>query len=448
MRQNRTPGNPAAEGNSSPLSVGPSPLLAKPSKSTIAAWQRRYLAVWLLESASIIGTQIMMLALPLLAIVVLHAQPRDLGILGVAELIPVLLLSVPAGRFIDSHSAMVVGAYVNGALALVFFAVPIAALIDMLSMPFIVTVAFFSGSLRAIHDVALFSMLCEVVPSDRFVQASSRIEGSHAVAEAVGPGLAGVLVQMVGAIGTVLMSGVACAVTCVGLFEVTRSYRLDRQVTEIRSRNENMTSGFHSFSLIFQNQVLRRLTLHAAWFNCFVQMLFTLFPLYATLVLGFSSGELGLVLASGGSGGIVGSLLASGLGERLGTGRTMRLGLLLASLFLAMIPLLRPGLALSNVLSAVLLFLYGIGLAVFNVHSVAMRRSLAPPGHFATVMACYRFISFGALPLGSALAGILGERYGVREALLIASVACTVNAAVLMVVPFFKERKKHVAPEF
>jgi MFS family permease len=65
-------------------------------------WRNRdFLKRWTANTVTQLGTQVTLLALPLTAILVLHASALAVAVLGAFETLPLLLLNLPAGVWVD-----------------------------------------------------------------------------------------------------------------------------------------------------------------------------------------------------------------------------------------------------------------------------------------------------------------------------------------------------------
>lgn len=157
--------------------------------------------------------------------------------------------------------------------------------------------------------------------------------------------------------------------------------------------------------------------------------------LWAVQAQGVSPGAYGLALSAGGVGALLGTLTALRLADRLGFGRAFAASLLLscfAPLLLAVIPL--RSLALAGMIAAVML-IAGVGLGNANVYSLTLRQTVIPRALLARSGGAYRQVMYGSIPIGSALAGVLGELAGTRAGVAIGAVGLALSA-----LPMFARR--------
>jgi hypothetical protein len=165
-------------------------------------------------------------------------------------------------------------------------------------------------------------------------------------------------------------------------------------------------------------------------------MMLTLFFPYGVRHLHLADGLLGLCLTCGGIGSVLGAAVASRLGLRYGVGPVLAGGMALASCPLAAVPAAGLAGAWAAAVLAAALLISGGGLTTFNVHAVTFRQLATAPALLGRVTASYRLISFGTIPLGGLLAGVLGEQLGVMQALIAAAGGLTIGGiACVIAVP-------------
>jgi hypothetical protein len=158
-----------------------------------------YRRLWLSILVSSLGGQVTMLALPLTAAVLLHATPTQMGLLTAMEIAPFVLFSLPSGVWLDRVRKLPV--YVGGeiALALTVASVPLAWVLGVLTMSWMYFVAFALGTVFTTAGSAAQIVLTQVVSRERLVEAHAKNALAGSGAEVVGPGLAGLLIRVVGA---------------------------------------------------------------------------------------------------------------------------------------------------------------------------------------------------------------------------------------------------------
>jgi MFS family permease len=156
--------------------------------------QHDFRQLWIAQGVSQFGTQVTVLALPLAAILVLHASALEVAVLEAVEFLPFLFFGLPAGVWVDRlpRRSILMAADVGRAAVLAF--VPVAHLLGVLAMWQLYVVAFVAGVLSVFFDVAYLAVLPELVDRDRLAEGNSRLEITRSAAQVLGPGLGGFLV--------------------------------------------------------------------------------------------------------------------------------------------------------------------------------------------------------------------------------------------------------------
>src|SRR5579859_1356953 len=155
--------------------------------------------LWFGQAVSAVGSQVTLLALPLTAVLYLHASAGQVGLLAAAGLAaysgPSLLFGVMADRM--RRRRLMIAADI-GRMAVIAL-IPVLAWTGGLTMPVMYAVALIQGALTVIFEVAYRSYLPGLVGAGALLTGNSRLQATASVAEVGGPGLSGILVQLLGA---------------------------------------------------------------------------------------------------------------------------------------------------------------------------------------------------------------------------------------------------------
>ena len=167
-----------------------------------------FLKLWSAETVSQFGTQIGILALPLVAILELGASPFEVAALGTVEFLP-FLLHLPAGVWVDRLPRRPI--LIAGDLGrfVLLATVPIAFVADALSIWQLYMVGFLVGICTVFFDVAYMAYVPWLVERDQIIDGNSKLEISRSAAQVGGPGLAGGLVQIFTAPFAVLIDAIS-----------------------------------------------------------------------------------------------------------------------------------------------------------------------------------------------------------------------------------------------
>ncbi|MCW3816380.1 MFS transporter [Micromonospora sp. DR5-3] len=377
--------------------------------------------LWFGESVSLIGTYATQLVFPLVAVTYLSASPTELGVVSAAQFAPVLLLTLVAGHWVDrvGRRPVLVG---SNLARMATLAAAIALLqTGTLQVWSWCVIAFVLGTFTAAFDVAWHSYLPAVVERRHLVEGNAKMQTSYSVAQLAGTGLGGWLLKVLSPTIAFLIDIASYAVSVVALLAIRkREPRRARPAGNDESMSRRLT---HGVRLLWRDRVLRALMLEGAWFNLCEQALLTLFMIYAVRQLDLDAGQVGLCIALGSVGAVVGSVVAGRMERRWGTARTLVVAIGFASCSPVLVPL-ASGPQLVAVALIVLSFnAYGLGLTVFNVHNISQRQARTDPSALGRVTAAFSTIALGALPVGAVVGGLLGDLLGVRPALAVVAAA-------------------------
>ncbi|MEQ4305688.1 MFS transporter [Plantactinospora sp. B6F1] len=388
---------------------------------------RRY---WSAQTVSLFGDQISALALPLLAVLGTDAGPAEMGYLTAAALIPNLLFSLLLGAWIDRypHKRRVM-VLADLGRAVLLAAVPVAYLFGALSLNQLYAVAFLTGTLAVLFEVAHSALFVSLVPRRDYVDANALTNGSRAMSYVAGPSAGGVLVQTLSAPVALLADAVSYLVSALFLARIGPT-----RPTEPAPADDGTGLGIgQGLRFVVRSPILRSLLLGTTTLNLFNYMFSALFVLYVSTELGLSPGLLGLVIGVGSVGALLGAVLTGRLVRRFGIGRTVLASFVLFPAPLVLVPL--AGGPTPAVLGALVVaeFLSGLGVMMLDITVGSLQVAVTPERLLARVTGAKRTVNFGIRPVGAVLGGSLGAALGVRPTLWIATVGAV--AGLLWVLP-------------
>ncbi|MFJ8079130.1 MFS transporter [Streptomyces sp. NPDC096205] len=382
-----------------------------------------------------LGTNVGYVAVPLVAVAALDASPGQVGALAALSTLAFLLIGLPAGAWVDRmrHRRVLIGA--DLARAALNASVSIAWWLDALTLGHLYAVVLLTGCATVFFDVGSQSTLPQLVGREALVGANAAVVSLQAVSNIAGRGAGGGLVQFLTAPVAVLFTAVAHLASALRLTAVGARRQPPAQPRETRLRAQIAEGLRH----VLGNAELRALALTAALTNLGVQIVNTMLPLLFVRELGLSASALGLFWAVGGLGVLLGARCARPLAARLGHGRTQVVtGLLLAPAAL-LVPLIGrgPGLWLAG--AGWVLSMAKIGTA--NVLGVSLRQRMTPDALLGRMNATFRFMLTGALAVGAALSGLLGELVGVSATLWVGAAVLAASFLPLLLSPVRSRRE-------
>ncbi|MEV6645820.1 MFS transporter [Amycolatopsis sp. NPDC051371] len=366
------------------------------------------------DTASQFGTFVGNTAVPLLAAVTLAATPFEMGLLAAAETLAFLLLGLPAGVWVDRMSrrrVMLTADFTRFALLL---SVPIAWWAGVLTLAQLLVVVLLVGIATLFFDIAYQSYLPSLVGREHLVEGNAKLQAVHSTAQIAGPSAAGVLVQVISAANTVLITGLGFLTSALCLFRI----RTEEPEPDRGAHARLLPQIVEGLKFVFSDKPLRAIVACTATANFFGGALAAVQVLFLTRVAGLPPAAVGVLLAAGGAGGILGALCSGAVTRRLGQSRAIWLVPLFTWPGQLALALAAPGWRL--VLAGGGLVLGGFGLVVYNVAQVSYRQAICPDRLLGRMNASVRFVVWGTIPLGGLLGGVLGELLGLRGALWLA----------------------------
>ena len=382
-------------------------------------WRHRdFLRLWAGDSISQIGTTVTFIALPLLAIQVLDATPFEVGLLTTFETAAFLLVGLPAGAWVDRlrrRNVLITG---DLGRALLLGSLPLAWMFDVLTLPQVYAVALLTGVLTVFFDVAYQSYLPFLVGRDHLIEGNAKLEASRAVAQIAGPGLGGLLVQVLTAPYALLVDALSYLWSAVWIGAIR-----SREPLPERAPDRNLVAEIREgLSFVLRQPLLRAITACTGSSNLFSMIFATAFivMLADSAQLNLSAGTIGLVFSIGSVGGLLGAVSARWFAERLGQGPTLWISILAAGPFLILSAAVQRGWLLWAV--AVASSVISFSVVVYNITQVSFRQGLCPERLLGRMNATIRFLVWGTMPLGGLIGGTLGSTVGVRETLWIGAI--------------------------
>lgn len=395
---------------------------SQPDASSLSGLQRDFYKLWLALSASLGGSRITALAIPLIAAVEVGVSPLQMGALAAVGEGAYLVVSLPVGLRIDQvrRRPIMIGA--DLACALLLLSVPIAYLWNQISFIHLCAVAAGVGLLSATGEIAQMAYIPALVGKDHLVPANSRIQLSHSLSESAGPGLGGVLIQLLSAPFAILIDALTYIASAVLVLRITKP-ELPRHHPVVGSRKQALVAGFAG---LLQHPQLRPITLTSMASGLFGGGVMALFILYATRELHLSAVMIGCIFAIGGLCAIPGAMLADRVGHRLGIGRTIVWGWVIEASAWLVIPFVFGPAALIILILGLSRAVEGFTGAIANIHQWTLRQTMTPDHLQGRVTASHRFLVYGSGAIGALLGGVLATMMDVRSAIL----ACAMGMVI------------------
>jgi Na+/melibiose symporter-like transporter len=389
-----------------------------------------FLKLWSAETVSQLGTQVTALALPLVAIVTLDVSAFEVALLGVVDFAPFILVSLPAGVWVDRMRRKQILVVADMGRAVLLGTIPLAYWLDVLTIWQLFAVGFAFGTLTVFFDVAYQSYLPSLVDRDQLVEGNAKLEVSRSGAQLAGPSLAGPLIELLTAPIALFVDAVSFLWSAVFLFRITREEKLPERTEEEKPRmRADLAEGLR---YVLGHRYLRWIAASTATFNFFGNVMFAIFLVYAVRELELSPTAIGLIFALANVGYLLGAVATSRISARLGVGPTIVLGAAMGGGTL-LIPLAPqdspiPYLILGEALVS-------FGLPVYNVTQVSFRQAITPERLQGRMNSVMRFIVWGVIPLGSLVGGAVATAVDLRAAIWLGAIGVSLAFLPVLVSP-------------
>jgi MFS family permease len=385
-------------------------------------------ALWASTAAANLADGIFKLALPLLATRFTDSPAQVAGV-AFAVRLPWLLFALLAGVLADrfDRRRMMLGANLGRSLVLLLLVT--LSLLDGLSLALLYLIALVLGIAETLADTAGASILPSIVGTDGLERANARLVGVTTVTnEFIGPPLGGALaaagIALAFATSSALYLAAALAVVLIG-----GSYRvLLSSNGQRRLLLHDMASGL---CYVWNDRLLRALVIIVAVMNLGWSAWMSIMVLYVVSPGpgGLSEFGYGVMLTSIGIGGLAGTLTAVAFVRRFG--RRWAIG---ADILGTFIMLITPALTANAWAIGAVAVIGGLGGAIWSIVVSSIRQQAVPDELQGRTSGVFRLFGFGALPLGSVLAGLTAEVFGIPAVFaLCAGLTC------ILLVPFARD---------
>lgn len=455
---------------------------------TLGRWavhrgNRAFTWLWWSQTISLFGSQVSLIAIPLLAAVSLGADAFQMGLLAAIETVPYLAFSIPAGLLadrVDRRSLLITSNLIRAALLL---AIPAAAVFNVLSLPVLYVIAFGVGCASVVFDVAYQSYVPDVLKREELLAGNQRIELSESAARTIGPGVGGALVAAVGGAGAVVADAISYLVASLVLLGASRrrstseshpgsgaksrneladpktempvlgadldsfveyATALEERVARLESqlsrpRRAPDGGAWAGLAIVMRDRALRDMAASTATFNLASSAILAVFLLFAATEVGMDAASIGLLYGAGNVGFVLGALAVGAVTARLGVGPTLVISGILGAVATVLLPFATGVMAVGFLFTG--RFVGAFAIPLFNVNARALRQSRAPRDAQGRVNAVFRLIDWGTLPIGALLGGWVGVTYGVRATLILGGVLGVASAAWLVWSPLRAVRR-------
>ncbi|HLI06842.1 MAG TPA: MFS transporter [Ktedonobacteraceae bacterium] len=381
-----------------------------------------FLLIWSGQTVSVLGTNISALALPLLVLAVTHS-PTQAGLLTAVRQFPYLIFSLPAGALLDRWNRKRTMIYCDLIRWIALGSVPLAFVTGHLALVQLYIVAFVEGTAYVFFSIGQIAALPQVVAKEHLPQAYAMDNITEYAGQLLGPSLGGFIIGLapvvvIGANLAYALDSLSYLASVITLRFVKVPFQMERR-QERRSLRKEIGEGLR---FVWNQPLLRIMAILTMNGNFLLSPVTLVVIVLAQNTLHISVQVLGIILAAGGVGGVPGGFVAAWIREHV------RFGLvIIASIFGWTLALVALTFASSPVLLIAGVGLIGFTWPVYGVTLVSYRLSVSPDYLQGRVNSAFRFLTYGAEPLGAAFFGLLLSLISPRMVLGVIAIGLALN---------------------
>jgi hypothetical protein len=432
---------------------------------------RDFRLLWIGETTSTLGSSVTSIAVPLVAVQTLRAGAFLVSLLTAAAWLPWLVIGLPAGAWVDRLPRRTVMLASDGVALLAFASVPVAAWCGVLGYGQLLGVAVLAGAAAVFFQTAYNVFVPALLSDEMLTRGNALLQGSESAVQVAGPGLAGLIAELAGAVSGLVADAASFAVSAICLLRIKEregqpAARAVPSAAEAAEAAEaaagraeaaepaEAAAGRPALGLrrdiaaglgfVLRDPYLRVLTMFGAASNIALTGYQAILIVFLARVVGLSAGGIGLLMSAASVGGVLGATVAPRVSRWLGSGRGLLVCELASAPFGLLIPLTARGPRLGCAVAGGLVL--SAGLVAGNVIKAGWRQQYCPREMLGRITVSMQLLNYGAIPLGAVAGGSLAAVLGVRTALWIMTSGVTAAALTLLAGPLRRGRDLPAAP--
>jgi MFS family permease len=398
---------------------------------------RNFLTMWSGQALAQVGSQVTELAIPVLAVLLLHATEFEVGLLNAAGVAAFLVVGLPAGAWIDRMRKRRVMIWADAVRAAALLPLPLLWWAGLLEMWHLYAVALVVGIATVFFDVSYQSIIPSLVRPNQIAEANGKLEATRELANISGPALGGWLIGLITAPFAILAT-VGTYITSFIALLLTRDHEQSRAAED---RGPILREIGEGLRWVFGNTLLLRIVGTTGISNFFNTLSFTMLPIFLLRELGLTPAAMGLIFSLGSIGGLAGAVATPHIVRWIGEARAIPVSAIAFSTVACMLPLAATFPAVAFPLLVVQGFVGSFTVLLYNITQVTFRQRITPPRLLGRMNASVRFCVWGVMPIAALLAGGLGTWVGVVPTMWIGAAGQLLSALCVVIGPFWSMRQ-------
>jgi MFS family permease len=379
-------------------------------------------------------------AAPLLTLTLTNDERLIAGVSFCAA-IPWLVLSLPAGVYIDRFDRRKLMIAANVIRAVLFGLIAFSAATGTLSIWIFMAILIGVGCCEVIFDMSAQAFLPQIVPDHLLEKANGRLSSLELITNTfIGLPLgAWAFVLAIGVPFGVNAASFALAALLVASIRIPSAKTPKANSEELRnSFKADLTEGLQ---WLWSNKLIRTLAIMLGIANMTAMFGEAIFVKYAAVELGVTGRAYGFLLALTAIGSILGGLLGDKIAKRFGIAQSIVYSYFVFG-FVGIIYFFMPYVWAVAIAASFM----GLAGTTWNVVTVSLRQRVIPTELFGRVNSVYRFIGTGSIGIGALIGGQIAYSTNLRMPFLVAAIiglgALAIGGPML-----YQQVRNHIAPD-
>jgi MFS family permease len=400
------------------------------AQKRIPLWRNRdYMLLWSGQIVSSVGTRVSQLAFPLLVLAITHS-PAQAGLIAALRGLPYALFILPAGAMVDRWNRKRVMILCDAGRAIALGSIPVALLLGQLTILQLSIVSLVEGTLFTFFSLAETACLPQVVSKEQLTGAAAQNSIIDSVSGMIGPSFGGILYG-IGRAVPFLTDAISYVASVLSIFFVRAQFQEKRDAEPLHLWAE-IGEGL---SWLWRHPVMRFMALLTSGLILPVSG-YGLIIIVLAQRQHAASFEIGLILAAGGIGSIVGAVVVGPLRRRFSFGKIM-----IGATWLWALTWLFFAIAPNPLMLGIATALSFIVVPIYMSVQFGYRLAIIPDHLQGRVNSVFRLVAFGSEPIGLAITGLLIQAIGPVATVLVMFAPQLVCAVVATCSKHFRDAK-------
>ncbi|MGW5729656.1 MFS transporter [Nocardia beijingensis] len=388
---------------------------------------RRFGWLWTAYAVSAYGSGLGFGALPLIAVLVLHASPAQVSALSAVGPAVGALIALPLGPWVEFRRKRPVLIAMDLIRFAVMTTIPVAYAFGRLGFVQLLVVSAVVAAAKIAFSAASGAYLKAIVRPEDLLAANARFESTTWSSIAVGPPLGGAAIGLFGPVTTVVADALSYLCSALAVTAIR-----GREASPRRTGDRPVLAGelLDGWRHILGHPGLRALYLNQLLVGGLIMATEPLLAVLLLRELGFPPWQYCLAFAAPCVGGLIGSRLAGRVVRRYGRHQVLRTVGTLRAIWLIGLAFVQPGLVgLVTVIAVELAII--ISMSLYNPVLATYRLEHTPDNRVARTLAAWSISSSAAIAVLSALGGLLAGATSPRTAVTVAGLLILVSPLLL-----------------